>query len=222
MLPRSRISLFCSFSNPFLDISPGRIACLSSQLSLVSKIKVKSNGFALGDKLGGIKAVNSGLGISLFILVTTSLAIGYGIGVKAQRLPFSAEIGFSEQQWSFMKWWVKLALVAGVLLPIALCLQAAGQPSALTFWGSYLLVVAVQLISERLLSQWLVASVVVPIGSCYTAFRLWQLLDGFTQLHLSGLAFVGFIAVVLFWVANLIMLMTLAIPTIYKRQRLQA
>lgn len=166
-------------------------------------------------------AVNNGLVVTLFILVTTSLAIGYGFGVKAQRLPFSAEIGFSEQQLSFLRWWVKLALVAGVLLPIALCVQAWGQPSSLTFWRSYLLVVAVQLISERVFSQWLVSSVVVPIGFCYTAFRLWQLLNEFTWLSLSRLALVGFVGVVLFWIANLVMLMTIAIPTVYKGQRLQ-
>ena len=40
--------------------------------------------------------VNVELIITLFILVTTSLAIGYGFGVKAQLLPFTAEIGFSE------------------------------------------------------------------------------------------------------------------------------
>lgn len=169
----------------------------------------------------GVLAVNNGLVITLFILVATSLAIGYGFGVKAQRLPFSAEIGFSEQQWSFLRWWVKLALVAGVFLPITLCVQAWGQPSSLTFWGSYLLVVAVQLISERVFSQWLVSSVVVPIGFCYTAFRLWQLLDGFTRLSLSRLAWVGFACVVLFWIANLLMLMTIAIPTVYKAQGLQ-
>ena len=43
-------------------------------------------------------AVNNGLVVTLFILVTTSLAVGYGIGIKAQRLPFSAEIGYREQQ----------------------------------------------------------------------------------------------------------------------------
>ena len=169
----------------------------------------------------GVMAVNNGLVITLFILFTTSLAIGYGIGIKAQRLPFAAEIGFSEQQWLFLKWWVKLALVAGILLPIALCVQAWGQPDSLTFWGSYLLVAAVQLISERLFSQWLVKSVVVPIGFCYTTFRLWQLLDGFTRLSLSGLVLVGFIGVVLFWIANLVMLMTIAIPTVYQGQRVQ-
>ncbi|WP_261224643.1 hypothetical protein [Ancylothrix sp. D3o] len=161
--------------------------------------------------------LNNGLVIMLFILVATNLAIGYGFCVKTQRLPFSAEIGFSEQQWSFLMWWVKLALVAGILLPIVLCVQAWQKPSSLAFWGSYLLVVAVQLISERAFSQWLVSSVVVPIGFCYTAFRLWQLLDGIPQLSFTRLGWVGFGCVVLFWFANLLMLMTVAIPTIYKR-----
>ena len=175
----------------------------------------------LGVGVEGVMAVNNGLVITLSILVITSLAIGYGFGVKAQRLPFSAEIGFSERQWLFLRWWVKLALVAGVLLPVALGIQASGQPSSLMFWESYLLVVAVQLISERVFSQWLVSSVVVPIGFCYTALRLWQLLDGFTSLFLSGLALVGFVGVVLFWVANLVMLITIAIPSVYQGRRLQ-
>lgn len=168
-----------------------------------------------------VVAVEHEFVIALSILVITSFAIAYGFGVKAQRLPFSAEIGFSEQQWSFLRGWVKLALVIGVLLPIALCIEAWAQPAAVTFWGSYLLVVAVQLISERMFSQWLVPSVVVPIGFCYTAFRLGQLLDGFTHLSFSRLAWVGFGAVALFWSANLIMLIAIAIPTIYQRQSLQ-
>nr|WP_290226825.1 hypothetical protein [Trichocoleus desertorum] len=169
----------------------------------------------------GVLAANNGLVVTLFILVITILAIAYDFGVKAQRLPFSAEIGFGEQQWSFLKAWVKIALVIGVLLPIALCVQSWGQPESLAFWGSYLLVVAVQLISERVFSQWLVPSVVVPIGFFYTAFRLWQLMDGVTQLSLSRLAWIGFSGVVLFWAANLVMLIAIAIPTIYKRQSLQ-
>lgn len=165
--------------------------------------------------------VNHAIVITLFVLAITSLAIGYGVGVKAQHLPFTAEIGFSEQQWSFLKGWVKLALIVGVVLPIVLWVGAWGQPFSMTFWEKYLLVVAVQLISERVFSQWLVPSIVVPIGFGYTAFRLWQLLDGFTQLSLSRLAEIGFVGVVLFWMANLIMLTTIAIPTIYKGQSFQ-
>jgi hypothetical protein len=159
--------------------------------------------------------VNNGLIMTLFVLVITSLALGYGFGVKARRLPFTAEIGFSQKQWQFLRWWVKLALIAGVLLPMCLLALDWRQTSSLIFWGSYLLIVVVQLISERAFSRWLVPSVVVPIGFFYTAFRLWQLIDGFTQLTFSYLTLVGFGIVVLFWVANLIMLMVMAIPTIF-------
>ncbi len=165
--------------------------------------------------------VNNGLISTLFILVATSLAVGYGFGVKAQCFPFSADIKFNEKQWQFLQWWVKLALLAGILLPIFLLAQSWKQTPSQIFWVSYLLVVAVQLVSERLFSQWLVHSIVVPIGFFYTVFRLWQLLDGFTQLSLSGFALVGFIGVVLFWAANLTMLITMAIPTIAQTQRLQ-
>ena len=165
--------------------------------------------------------VNNVLITTLFILITTSLALGYGFSVKAQRLPFTPDIGFNEQQRQFLKGWVKLALIVGILLPIALLVQAWGQPFSMMFWESYLLVVAVQLVSERVLSQWLVPSIVVPIGFFYTAFRLWQLLDGRPHLSLSGLALVGFGAVVLFWAGNLVMLMVMAIPTVYQGQSLQ-
>ncbi|MBU7583518.1 MAG: hypothetical protein KAF91_11515 [Nostoc sp. TH1S01] len=159
--------------------------------------------------------VINGLILTLFIVIATSLAIGYGFGVKAQRLPFTAEIGFNQKQWQFLRWWVKLALVAGVVLPIFLLVLAWRQPSAWVFWGSYLLVVAVQLICERVFSRWLVPSIVVPIGFFYTAFRLWQLLDGFTQLTFSYLTLIGFGVVVLFWAANLVMLTVMAIPTVF-------
>ena len=160
-------------------------------------------------------AVNNGLILTLFILITILLAVGYGFGVKARRLPFTAEIGFSEKQGQFLRWWVKLALIVGVLLPICLLVPAWRQPSSWVFWGNYLLIVAVQLIIERVFSRWLVPSIVVPIGFFYTAFRLWQLLDGFTQLTFSYLTLVGFGVVVLFWVANLVMLMVMAIPTVF-------
>ncbi|RCJ42039.1 hypothetical protein A6769_38315 [Nostoc punctiforme NIES-2108] len=160
--------------------------------------------------------VNNGLILTLFILIISLLALGYGFGVKARRLPFTAEIGYNQQQWQFLRWWVKLASFAGVLLPMCLLALACQQPSAWVFWGSYLLIVAVQLISERVFSRSLVPSIVVLIGFLYTVFRLWQLLNGLTQLRFSYLTLLGFGVVVLFWVSNLIMLMVMPIPTIFK------
>lgn len=166
-------------------------------------------------------AVQHGLVIGIFVAIATSIAIGYGYGVKAGRLPFSTELGFNEEQLAFISWWIKFAAVFGVLVPIALCIQTWGQPVALSFWGSYFSAVVVQLASESGFSRWLVPSIVVPIGFCYSAFRLWQLLDGFSQLELSHLELVGFTSIVLFWAANVIMLITLAIPVIYQGQTVQ-
>ena len=47
--------------------------------------------------------VNNGLILTLFILIISLLALGYGFGVKARRLPFTAEIGFNQQQWQFQR-----------------------------------------------------------------------------------------------------------------------
>ncbi|MDV2998824.1 MAG: hypothetical protein N5P05_000430 [Chroococcopsis gigantea SAG 12.99] len=165
-------------------------------------------------------AVSNGLTITFFIVIITALAVGYGLGAKRGVLPFSAEVGFSEGQWSFLRWWVKLALIVGVLLPLVLWAQTGAQSSSPSFWRSYLLVLTVQLLSERVFSKWLVSSVVVPLGFSYTAFRLWQLLDGFTRLSLSGWAGMGFVCLVLFWGANGVMLMTVAIPTVYEGRRI--
>ncbi|MEH2143805.1 hypothetical protein [Nostoc sp.] len=159
--------------------------------------------------------LNNGLILAVFIVITTLLALAYGFGVKARRLPFTAEIGFNQTQLQFLRWWVKLALVAGVVLPMCLLALDWRQPSSWVLWGSYLLIVAVQLICERVFSRSLVPSTVVPIGFFYTAFRLWQLLDGFTQLRFSYLTLAGFGVVMLFWIANLIMLMVMAIPTVF-------
>ena len=87
--------------------------------------------------------VNNGWILTLFILIISLLALGYGFGVKAQRLPFTAEIGYNQQQWQFLRWWVKLASFAGVLLTMCLLALAWKQPSSWGFWGSYLLIVAV-------------------------------------------------------------------------------
>lgn len=157
----------------------------------------------------------NGLIITLFILFTTSLAIGYGFGVKAQYLPFTAEVGFSVKQLQFLQWWLILAWIAGILLPIILFIQAWKQPCSRAFWGGYLLTLFVQIISEGVLSRWLVPSVVVPIGFFYTAFRLWQLVNGFRKLTGCRLTLVGVRLVALFWAANLVMLTVVSIPTVF-------
>ena len=83
------------------------------------------------------------------------------------------------------------------------------------FFSCYLLAVAVQLASEASFSRLLSQSVVVIIGTLYTGFRIWQLWQG---LHLFAypMLWLGLLwLVLLFWVANLIMLVFMAIPSIF-------
>lgn len=154
--------------------------------------------------------------IPLFILAATCLSFGYGVGVKGQYLPFTAEIGFSESQLQFLRGWLVLAWFAGILLPIILLIQAWKQAPSRAFWGGYLATLFIQIFSEGFLGRWLVRSVVVPIGFFYTMFRIWQLFDGFSRLTLTRWTKLAFRIVALFWTANLIMLSVLSIPTVFK------
>ena len=82
------------------------------------------------------------------------------------------------------------------------------------FFSCYLLAVVVQLGSEISFSRIFCKSVVVIIGTLYTGFRIWQLWSG---LHLITyrMPWLGLLWLVfLFWVANMIMLITMAIPSI--------
>lgn len=156
------------------------------------------------------------LTIPLFILLATCLSIGYGVGVKGQVLPFTTEMSFSAIQLQFLRGWLILAWVAGILLPIILLFQAWKQAQVRTFWGGYLAILFIQIFSEGILGRWLVPSVVVPIGFFYSVFRLWQLLDAFGRLTLTSFTKLVFRIVALFWAANLVMLSVLSIPTIFK------
>ena len=89
------------------------------------------------------------------------------------------------------------------------------EPTVRDFLSCYLLAVVVQLASETGFSRTLCKSVVVIIGTFYTVFRIWQLWSG---LHLTiysqpWLALLWL--VLLFWVANIIMLTTMAIPSLF-------
>lgn len=156
------------------------------------------------------------LTIPIFILLATCLSIGYGVGVKGQVLPFTTETSFSAIQLQFLRGWLILAWVAGILLPIILLIQARKQAQSRAFWGGYLAVLFIQIFSEGALSRWLVPSIVVPIGFFYTIFRIWQLLDAFGRLTLARFTKLAFRIVALFWTANLVMLSVLSFPTIFK------
>ncbi|BAZ10817.1 hypothetical protein NIES4071_26410 [Calothrix sp. NIES-4071] len=157
---------------------------------------------------------NNPLTIASFLAGATLSSILIGWLVKTGSLPLKNMMAYSEGQLRFMRVWVKIALVIGVIVPLVLLITLWSNKNARQFLASYLVVVVVQLACEASFSRWLVKSVVVVIGTIYTIFRLWQVWEGlhltsYTQLQL-GLLWL----VMLFWIANIIMLIFMAIPTI--------
>ena len=149
---------------------------------------------------------------SIFIAIATVFSISFGWLVQQERLPLRKMMDFSDSQWQFIKTWVKVALLLGIVAPVALLLIYWQTVAVRQILIAYLVAIAIQLISERVLSQWLCGSVVVAIGTIYTGFRIWQLTSGLQLVDNSWLSLLWL--VLLFWIANLTMLITFAIPAI--------
>lgn len=157
---------------------------------------------------------NNGLTLASFLAIATLLSMGLGWSIKTGNLPLRTVMAYSERQLQFIRVWVKIALGIGVILPLVMLITLWDQSIVRQFLGSYLGVVAVQLACEVSFSRWFVKSIVVIIGTIYTIFRLWQLWEG---LHLTNYTqqSLGLLwLILLFWVANLIMLFFMAIPSI--------
>jgi hypothetical protein len=149
-----------------------------------------------------------------FCAIATLLSISYGWSVKKEKLPFNSIMAYTDSQLQFIKIWVYVALVLGVIIPLIMWIVFWNAPVLRQFFSCYLLAVVVQLASETFFSRIFCKSVVVIIGTLYTGFRIWQLWSG---LHLVTYSqpWLGLLwLVLLFWVANMIMLTTIAIPSI--------
>ncbi|MGL5941968.1 MAG: hypothetical protein ACRC2S_16660 [Waterburya sp.] len=160
---------------------------------------------------------NNWLIVFVFLAIATFLSAVYGWLVKKGNLPFRSEIGFNDAQVQFIKIWAKVALLIGVIIPVIMWLVFWNQPVIRQFFSCYLLAVVVQLASESSFKNIFCPSVVVIIGTIYTGFRIWQLWSG---LHLINyqMPWLGLLWLIfLFWVANMIMLTTLAIPSILRK-----
>ena len=156
-----------------------------------------------------------------FIAVATLLTIICSWLIKSDRLPIKSTLPFSDRQVKFIKVWVNVALLFGVIIPIVMLVAFWNRPTARQFFSCYLLVVAVQLGCETAFSRILCESIVVIIGTLYTGFRIWQLSEGLQLTSYSQPWLSLLWLVFLFWVANMIMLTTLAIPSIISKNEYQ-
>jgi hypothetical protein len=157
---------------------------------------------------------NNTLTIASFLTGATLSSTGIGWLVKTGNLPLKTMMTYTEGQLQFIRVWAKIALVIGIILPFVLLITLWSNSIVRQFLVSYIVVVIVQLVCEASFSRWLVKSVVVVIGTIYTIFRLWQVWEG---LHLTsyGQPELGLLWLVMsFWIANIIMLVFMAIPSI--------
>ena len=160
---------------------------------------------------------NNWFAVFSFCAIATLLSVSYGWLVDKGKLPFNSTMAFSDAQIQFIRVWAKIAGLIGIIIPVAMWIFFWNEPTVRVFFSCYLLAVAVQLASERSFSRTLCKSVVVIIGTLYTGFRIWQLWSGLHLIAYPQPWLLLLWLVLLFWVANMIMLTTMAIPSIFPR-----
>lgn len=151
-----------------------------------------------------------------FLFVSTLLILVIGWLTISGILPINMAIDYSSQEYNFIKVWVVIAIFVSVLLPAIAFGVWIGYREPRKVLGFYLLVLIIQIVTERVLSRVLFSSITVSIGTIYTAFRLWQLWQGQKLLtinthiiHNRQLINVLLRLMFLFWLSNLIMLLVL-------------
>lgn len=160
--------------------------------------------------------------ILFFVACTTLLLLALNWLILSDILHIKKTIDYSASQADFIQIWIKIAALIGLLLPLI----------ALFFWRRYLeprkvlvfylVVLIVQIAAEMIVSRVLFSSLVVMSGTIYTAFRIWQLWQGqqlvtataqtnnYHPTIFSSLLWL----LLIFWSSNLIVLFTVAWPTI--------
>ncbi|MGD1919100.1 MAG: hypothetical protein ACFCAD_09515 [Pleurocapsa sp.] len=152
--------------------------------------------------------------VCFFIIVATLLTLAFGLLAKQKRSPIESTLNFNRQQWQFLKIWLQLSLLLGIIIPIVLLAVYWTVPIVRQFLSVYLLTVGIQLASEKVFSRRLCKSSVVAVGLLYTGFRLWQMGSGLQLINYGQPWFSLLWLVFLFWVTNMVMLTTFAIPII--------
>ncbi|MBW4510438.1 MAG: hypothetical protein KME64_28565 [Scytonematopsis contorta HA4267-MV1] len=151
--------------------------------------------------------------ITLAVIALTTLVIFLAGRLELQgAAPIKQYFNYSESEYKLLKIWLALATVFGIVLP-ALTFLIFFQVSELRlFFSLYFFVVFVQLLSEYILSRLFFQTIVVTVGSLYTALRIWQLWSVQklmvinTELSMGSLRFVIAVlwVMLLFWLSNII------------------
>lgn len=158
----------------------------------------------------------------LFVICATLLLWQLNWLMLGDTLLIKKAIDYSISQTNFIQVWLKIAVFLGLLLPGVAFFLWRRYPEPKKILGFYLVVLIIQIASESILSRVLFPSLVVITGTIYTVFRIWQLWQG-QQLVNSGVQTNNHNPIIfrillwlllLFWSSNLIVLFTVAWPSI--------
>ncbi|MDZ8262165.1 hypothetical protein [Nostoc sp. ChiQUE01b] len=157
----------------------------------------------------------------IFMVLATLVVILMGWLTSIGILPISQVINYSDAGLRFIRVWILLAIAIGLVIPTITFIIWFKYSEVRKIFGFYLLVIVIQIVTEHIASRVLFPSIVVIIGTLYTAFRVWQL--WYEQQFIKSIDFyqVNFRIIsgilwllLLFWSSNLIMLLTLSWPSI--------
>lgn len=148
----------------------------------------------------------------LYIALITLVVFLIGWLKIGNILPINSNFNYTESEYELVKDWILLAIAFGIILPGVTLLVFWKIPEIRTIWSFYFVVVFVQLLTEYVLSRLLFQSIVVMVGSLYSAFRVWQLWSNQQLLiittDMSMVSHVLMISILwlmlIFWLSNII------------------
>lgn len=156
-----------------------------------------------------------------FVAFATLLTILTGWLISVGGLPIQESLDFGDSEMRVVRSWIRLARPIGLILPGIAFFAGIKHPQLRKIFGFYFLVLLVQIFTEGVVLRFWIPSLVVLIGTIYTAFRVWQLWQGLklarkTPLHRLGDKLIRGLLwlLLLFWSSNLMMLLTVAWPGI--------
>jgi hypothetical protein len=158
--------------------------------------------------------------IIAFVLFATLLTSIVGWLTAIEILPLQQRIQYSDAERNFLRIWLGLAIVIGVIVPAIAWFVWSERLDYQQILGFYLAALVIQIVTEQVFSSLVFPSLVVTIGSLYTLFRLWQIWQGYQLIqtvpaHSSMSGLLGLLG--LFWFSNTIFLITVGWPSIWNQ-----
>ena len=156
-----------------------------------------------------------------FVVLASLVIIVTGYLTSVDLLPIRETIQFKDGGVQFISLWMNLAITLGIIMPAIAFAVGFKRFKLRRIFGFYFLLLGIQIVTEQILSKGWMPSLVVPTGTLYTAFRVWQLWQGLQitqstrKQPLRYKLLRGALGILFcFWLSNLIMLLTLVWPTL--------